>query len=391
MPPETTQVQVGLQDEELNARSLIRTQLEPAMEKKEDLNDELTGDDILPSSKSRPKRTPGVRANHRRGRGNDSVARNSQSKRPSAQKHGVHSACPTIPGEDPREFQELHSALEYQPSGPSEADTRGGRQQGTRNKPAPATESRKKNALIHGIYGKDILLPWESREDFEKLLAELQDEFQPRGRMKNEIVFDVAHLRLQKDRVHQMCIAAAHADPFVSDLVKAGQKSWAGIRNHLKSTAQDERMMSELRNQLFLEQTAEAAETIAELIETGKVADSATKTSETRKRDANAVRIMLKDFTIPLIETFEDRPKAEDSLRRAYSPEYLEPIIRLEAMIDTRIDKALQRLANLKEYKRYTATYDPPLISTDASTSANLTDIAALPEVGNDMNDNLRE
>ena len=41
-----------------------------------------------------------------------------------AQKHGAFSVCPTIPGEDPREFQELHSALidEWQPSGPSEED-----------------------------------------------------------------------------------------------------------------------------------------------------------------------------------------------------------------------------------------------------------------------------
>jgi hypothetical protein len=267
-------------------------------------------------------------------------------------------------GRDRREFQELHSALidEYHPSRPSEYDTRDGLQQDTRSKPAPAIESHKKNALIHGIYGKDILLPWESREEFEMLLAELQDEFQPSGRMENEIVFDVAHLRWQKDRVHQMCIAAAHADPFVSDLVKAGRKSWAGIRNHLKSTAQNRRMMSDLLNQLFLEQTAEAAKTIAELIQTGKVADSATKPSETRKRDVNATRNVMQDFTIPLIEAFKDRPNAEDTFRRSYSPEYLEPIIRLEAMIDARIDNALGRLVNLKEYKRLAATYGPPVI-----------------------------
>ena len=250
------------------------------------------------------------------------------------------------------------------------------------NKPASATESRKKNALIHGIYGKDILLPWESREEFEKLFAELRDELQPRGRMENEIVFDVAHLRWQKYRVHQMCIAAAHADPFVSDLVKAGQKSWAGIRNHLKSTANNKRMMSDLLNNLFLEQTTEAAKTILELIETGKLADSATKTSEARKREANAFRNVMKDFTIPLIEAFKDRPNAENSLRQTYSPEYLEPIIRLEAMIDARIDKALGRLVNLKEYKRLAATYDPPL----SSTSSNLTDIK--PAVDNIINDN---
>jgi hypothetical protein len=86
-------------------------------------------------------------------------------------------------------------------------------------------------------------------------LAELQDEFQPNGRMENEIAFDVAHLRWQKYRVHQMWIAAAYADPFVSDLVKSGQKSWAGMRKHLECKAKDLRMISELENALFLEKT----------------------------------------------------------------------------------------------------------------------------------------
>ena len=231
------------------------------------------------------------------------------------------------------------------------------------------TESRKKNALTHGIYGKDILLPWESREEFEKLLADLQAEFQPSGRMENEIVFDLAHLRWQKYRVHRMWIAAAYADPFMSDLVKAGEKSWAGMRNHLKCKAKEKRTMSELLNESFLEQTAEAAKTLAELIQTDALTDSATKTSEMRKREANAFKNVAQDFAIPLIEAWKDRPNAGDSLRRAYSPEYLEPIIRVEAMIDARNDKALARLVHIKEYKRLAATYSPPLISADAPTS----------------------
>jgi hypothetical protein len=232
-------------------------------------------------------------------------------------------------------------------------------------------KSRKKNTLTHGIYGKDILLPWESREEFEKLWAELRDEFQPNGRMENEIVFDVAHLRLQKNRVHQMWVAAAYGDPFVSDLVKAGQKSWAGMLNHLKCEAKDRRMMTVLLDKLFLEQTAEAAKTLAELIQTGKLTDSATKTSETRKREANASVNVTKDFAIPLIEAFKDRPNTEDSVRRTYSPEYLEPVIRLEAMIDARIDKALSRLVNLKEYKRLAGTYSPSLIPANGSVSSD--------------------
>jgi hypothetical protein len=233
------------------------------------------------------------------------------------------------------------------------------------------TKSRKKNAITHGIYGKDILLPWESREEFEKLLAELQDEFQPSGRMENEIVFDVAHLRWQKYRVHQMWIAAAYGDPFVSDLIEIGQKSWAGMRNHLKCEAKDRRMITVLLDKLFLEHTAEAAKTLAELIQTGKLTDSATKTSVTRSREANALVNVTKDFAIPLIEAFKDRPNTEDSVRRTYSPEYLEPVIRLEAMIDARIDKALARLVNLKEYKRLAGTYSPSLISANGSVSSD--------------------
>jgi hypothetical protein len=45
------------------------------------------------------------------------------------------------------------------------------------------TKPRKKNAQAHGIYGKDILLPWESRKDFEELLADVREEFPPNGRM----------------------------------------------------------------------------------------------------------------------------------------------------------------------------------------------------------------
>ena len=251
------------------------------------------------------------------------------------------------------------------------------------------TESRKKkNALTHGIYGKDILLPWESREEFEKLLADLQDEFQPSGPMESESVFDLAHLRWQKKRVHQMWIAAAYADPFVSDLVKTGEKSWARMRNHLECKAKEKLTISELLNESFLEQTAEAAKTLAELIRTGELTDSATKTSEIRKREAHAFRNLAQDFAIPLIEAAKDRPNAEDSLRRAYSPEYLEPIIRLEAMIDARIDKALARLVNVKEYKRVAATYSPPLISADAPTSSDVNDSAAKSTVEHTVNNN---
>src|SRR5689334_12308046 len=54
----------------------------------------------------------------------EEVNRRKQEKRPNAEKHGVFSADRTIPGEDPREFEQLHAALidEWKPSGPTEED-----------------------------------------------------------------------------------------------------------------------------------------------------------------------------------------------------------------------------------------------------------------------------
>src|SRR6516225_1010271 len=89
-----------------------------------DLNNDHTANGMPRTSKSRSKRRPVARAHRYRSRLNDAAAPIPQGKRPNAQKHGVFAGDPTIPGEDPREFQELHAALidEYQPAGPSEED-----------------------------------------------------------------------------------------------------------------------------------------------------------------------------------------------------------------------------------------------------------------------------
>jgi hypothetical protein len=53
---------------------------------------------------------------------NNAVVSRRKRKRPNAQKHGVFAEPLILPGEDPREFEALHSALieEWIPSGPSE-------------------------------------------------------------------------------------------------------------------------------------------------------------------------------------------------------------------------------------------------------------------------------
>ena len=51
----------------------------------------------------------------------NSAVRSRQCKRPNALKHGFYSGAPLIPGEDPREYQELLDELmaEWKPAGPT--------------------------------------------------------------------------------------------------------------------------------------------------------------------------------------------------------------------------------------------------------------------------------
>jgi hypothetical protein len=59
------------------------------------------------------------------------------------------------------------------------------------------------NALSHGLYSKDVVLPWESQSDFEALLEDLRSEWRPNGRSEEEAVFDLAYLAWLKSRLRK--------------------------------------------------------------------------------------------------------------------------------------------------------------------------------------------
>jgi hypothetical protein len=80
----------------------------------------IEGQGASPTNRTAPARL--TRRHH--GLLDSMVGRAPKWKRANAQKHGVFSACPTIPGENPRDFIKLHSDLiaEWQPSGRTEHD-----------------------------------------------------------------------------------------------------------------------------------------------------------------------------------------------------------------------------------------------------------------------------
>jgi hypothetical protein len=203
------------------------------------------------------------------------------------------------------------------------------------------------NALVHGLYAKDVLLPWDSREDFEKLHQDLRAEFLPRGRSEEETILDLAFLYWQKRTLWRMRQAAVLKDPFAADIAQTKAKSWSKIRQDLREAANDHRTLLG---------TVEAthAKMRSQIKRLQKEMDAASDSQEVKliEEKLKALHNTIGERVLPLIQQLWQVPNAEGAFDNVYSPENLERIVRLEAAVDARISKVLARLVGLKEFKR---------------------------------------
>ena len=137
--------------------------------------------------------------------------------------------------------------------------------------PEPPQSIASKNALIHGIYASDILLPDESEEGLTQLYQTLRSDLNPESPLEEETVLDIVRLHWLKRRA-----------------IKAAKG------NYSERPVSTDELMKMCKDPSLLAKPAEVI----------------------------------------------------------YEPADLEHIIKLEAMIDTRIEKALARLARIKEFRR---------------------------------------
>ena len=108
-----------------------------------------------------------------------------------------------------------------------------------------------RNALVHGVYASEIVLSFESAEDFERLHADLKEEFYPNGRQEEETVLSIARCNLLKHRLMRAQRMVFRRNALVAELEKSGVKSWADVENfaHQKGTAASD-IMSEVKKTL---------------------------------------------------------------------------------------------------------------------------------------------
>src|SRR5436309_1556732 len=107
----------------------------------------------------------------------------------------------------------------------------------------PEKNVSRTNALLHGLYARDVLMPWDSKEDFLQLHRDLIDEFFPNGRAEQETVLDVAFEFWHKRTLWRLWQSAVLRNKYTDEIVQTEGKSWAEIRKRLRAAARDDRKL----------------------------------------------------------------------------------------------------------------------------------------------------
>jgi hypothetical protein len=235
-----------------------------------------------------------------------------------------------------------------------------------------------KNALSHGAYSNQVVLPWENEQDFNKLHEELRDEFLPDGRTEEEAVFDLACLHWKKRRLNMGSRLPFLRDREMSALRDAAVRDgWEGIADHFaelldaqestrdtmryvnkefhKAVAIMHEVMTKYMQQKLAPQGADEKSEAMEQISPPDASNPEDKRSTTDVLQEllpimNDVRVLNTAIT-PNFLRFEKFCLDERPCERAYRPDLMERDLKIHAEIDKRIEKCITRLTVLKTYK----------------------------------------
>jgi hypothetical protein len=196
------------------------------------------------------------------------------------------------------------------------------------------------NAVKHGAFAQDLILPGESRDDLENLYESLVKECKPEGPLEEDTVRTFAKCLWAKRRAERFyqqegTWAQAHPDDARPDYVELAARAL----DHAKTFEH-------------------ANEILASLPEMYRSSLEKTVPASLYGVDAEAWIRNLKSCLLDLIEAdqlalsemkAEPKFKAEKAARLR---EIMAKKIAMDERLDTMIDKAIKRLAQLKMFKQ---------------------------------------
>ena len=196
-------------------------------------------------------------------------------------------------------------------------------------------KDRSKNALKHGAFSRELILPGESRKEYERLLAELEAEYSPSGPSEIYLVNHLASLLWRERRLQ--VYRRARLEKRVRTIESKNKAShWLGVLNSLAP-------------QLAAATTAKEVEVILASKHLTPDVISFKFPQPPPDQEATwgpAIAEYLNKMEIP------ERLYSIDAFECAVDPIEMEREILQENRLHDEIDKTIKRLAQVKGYKQ---------------------------------------
>jgi hypothetical protein len=217
--------------------------------------------------------------------------------------------------------------------------------------------SRPKNALTHGVYARDHVLPGESEDDFAELYRLNCAELNPVGHAEEAIVLDYTDWEWKKRRLNVGSLLPFHRDLDAEALAQAREKGWSGMVEYLAGPlGRGDRVRADVRE--MTRSYATAMKTLTNRLIALALAFE-TAPDESKRAEIDALQKIVdqanlwgphyvKQFMIGIqLVNLDEKPG-----ERPYQPDAIEKAAKTIVIINREMDKCLARLARVKEFKR---------------------------------------
>jgi hypothetical protein len=199
----------------------------------------------------------------------------------------------------------------------------------------PTKSQTSKNAVTHGLYASEVVLPEESQKEFDDLLEAYRDEYCPHGISEHATVDELAILHWKRRRLETGLQQALQR-------VKLGRADSSDVFAKAASTALT------LQLKTYLHATASLAKQSEKVCQT-----TAPTVLPFELQQLTAALEKFGPIFADLLSLFRraDEQRYEDIVQ-TFLPDILERELKIQAEIDRRVEKLLKRLANIKTYKQ---------------------------------------
>jgi hypothetical protein len=212
------------------------------------------------------------------------------------------------------------------------------------------TKGRKFNALFHGAYARDVILPGDSEVEFNQLYDGIKGDWNPQGRSEDEALLEVVRIIWYRRRAMRVEQKELKESSLVAEL-GCSLVSWPELLDEIELDQTSSKALEAAeKTQIVLQSVSQNIALLPKPIPTGYWSEGI----EAARKQLQELQDLFNDSILPsLIAASATMPATEEDFDFAVA----ERQMRLWARMDPRLDKAMSRLVSLQSQKRLLSEY----------------------------------